>query len=603
MKYLAIEAGATHSRAALFDAYGTLHGEAAGGPCNPTAYGWEASIAALTALCGPLVAAHTDVILLAGIAGVVHEAARVEAGRRLLDALGITEARVTEDMWPMLHANACGEAAMLAIAGTGSNVVGFAPPNRWAHVGGRGHVYGDDGSAYALAVAGLRALGEAEDGLGPSTALSAMLVDAAGLRHASELIPWSGAVGKAEIALLAQTVIAAAEAGDAVADLCIADQAKWMAAQVIAAAAKLGLDAPAPVYGIGGMFEHCARYTRYFQSYLAPEDGLHLERPAQEGPRAVFSLSRVDECPPWLSIVEAAPAVPQASLAATELAWRGDTTVDAMDTATLVRVMAEAGVHAAQGVVPCGPALGGLVEAGAAALAAGGRVIYVGAGTSGRLGVLDASECPPTFGVSPETVQGLIAGGTDALVRSIEGAEDDEGAGASAMEQLGVGASDLVVGVAASGNTPYVSGALGCAKVRGAVTGLVTSNTASRIAADYRVMMDTGPELVAGSTRLKAGTAAKIALNIISTGALTKAGYVYKGRMIGMRPMNAKLKERAVRMVAELASVEPATARAALEECGWHIVTALLTVRDGLSATDAAARVQQAPNPRAALLD
>jgi N-acetylmuramic acid 6-phosphate etherase len=221
------------------------------------------------------------------------------------------------------------------------------------------------------------------------------------------------------------------------------------------------------------------------------------------------------------------------------------------------------------------PQLARIADAAAAALGAGGRLVYVGAGTSGRLGALDAAECPPTFGVAPSRVLALVAGGARALRRSVEGAEDDAAGGAMAVRRARVGAGDLVVGITASGTTPYVLGALAEARRRGARTALVTSNPRARAADDLRAVLDTGAELLAGSTRMKAGTAAKMALGLVSTAAFARLGAVRDGRMAAFRGTNAKLRARAVRTVAALGGTTPARARRALEAAGWRVDGAL----------------------------
>jgi N-acetylmuramic acid 6-phosphate etherase len=208
----------------------------------------------------------------------------------------------------------------------------------------------------------------------------------------------------------------------------------------------------------------------------------------------------------------------------------------------------------------------------------GGRLFYVGAGTSGRLGVLDASEIPPTFGASPQMVQGIIAGGVSALSRSVEGAEDDRGSGALAVEERGVTGKDVICGLTASGRAPFVLGALVEAKKRGAQTILLTCNPArdrSVGCCDLEIDLPTGPELLTGSTRLKAGTATKIALNIISTGAMIALGKVRGNLMIDVNASNTKLRDRAVRLVAELAKCDPAQAAERLEAHGWNVRAAL----------------------------
>ena len=199
------------------------------------------------------------------------------------------------------------------------------------------------------------------------------------------------------------------------------------------------------------------------------------------------------------------------------------------------------------------PALTALTEALVARMREGGRLFYLGAGTSGRLGVVDASECPPTFGVAPDRVVGIMAGGDSAIRAAVEGAEDDADQGWKDLEAHGIQTQDTVVGIAASGRTPYVIGALRQARLRGVLTGCVTCNPESQIvqACDHPVIAVTGPEFVTGSTRMKAGTATKLILNRLTTATMIQLGHVHGNRMVDMQLTNAKLVQRGARMVAE----------------------------------------------------
>lgn len=213
----------------------------------------------------------------------------------------------------------------------------------------------------------------------------------------------------------------------------------------------------------------------------------------------------------------------------------------------------------------------------------GGRLFYVGAGTSGRLGVLDASECPPTFQTSPELVQGIIAGGQRALWEAVEGAEDDSKAGAAAIEFRGVGRHDVVVGIAASGRTPFVWGALAEAKARGSRTVLLTFNPHARITREGRpdlvISPNVGPEVLTGSTRLKAGTATKLILNIFTTVAMVRLGKVLSNLMIDVKASNAKLRDRAIRIVQQISGATYDEAHDALRKHAWRIKDACARLR------------------------
>jgi N-acetylmuramic acid 6-phosphate etherase len=228
-----------------------------------------------------------------------------------------------------------------------------------------------------------------------------------------------------------------------------------------------------------------------------------------------------------------------------------------------------------------------LVEA---AFRAGGRLIYVGAGTSGRLGVLDASECPPTFGTPPEMVVGVIAGGYPALVRSVEGAEDDVNAGLGEMDARKVGSDDVVVGIAASGTTPFVRAALSRAQTLGAGSVLVTCAEPPALlqeTCDVCIVVKVGPEVVTGSTRMKAGTATKLVLNTLTTGAMIRIGKTYGNLMVDLRAWNDKLIDRSQRIVMETTGLPRDEARAVLDAAGGRVKTAIVMARRGVSGDEA----------------
>ncbi|MCP9889577.1 N-acetylmuramic acid 6-phosphate etherase [Cyanobium sp. Aljojuca 7D2] len=250
------------------------------------------------------------------------------------------------------------------------------------------------------------------------------------------------------------------------------------------------------------------------------------------------------------------------------------------------------------------PALTAAVDAIATRLASGGRLFYLGAGTSGRLGVLDAAECPPTFCTSPELVQGVLAGGAPALLRSSEGLEDLAEAGQHDLEERGFGAGDCLVGIAAGGTTPYVLGALRHAQAIGALAiamACVPANQAP-MPCDIDIRLLTGPELLAGSTRLKAGTATKMALNLLSTGVMVRLGKVHGNRMVDVAVTNTKLEDRAQRILQDLAGVRREQGAQLLEQSGGSVKLALLMAASGMDPGSAAAHLaQHGPSLRAAL--
>lgn len=226
------------------------------------------------------------------------------------------------------------------------------------------------------------------------------------------------------------------------------------------------------------------------------------------------------------------------------------------------------------------PNIARAVDAIAARMQRGGRLIYIGAGTSGRLGVLDASECPPTFGIRPEQVMGLIAGGQSALTGAIEGAEDDRLGGAGEIAELHITERDCVVGIAASGRTPYAIGGLEEAKRHGAFTISITCNRPSPLEelAEIGIAPIVGPEVVSGSTRLKAGTAQKMALNMISTGVMIRLGKTYSNLMVDVQPTNSKLRQRARRIVAEATGLNLEKAAEVLQASEGGVKTAIVAV-------------------------
>ncbi len=252
----------------------------------------------------------------------------------------------------------------------------------------------------------------------------------------------------------------------------------------------------------------------------------------------------------------------------------------------------DAGVAAA--VATQRVAIARAIDAVEQAFRAGRRLFYLGAGTSGRLGVLDASECPPTFGTDPRMVVGIIAGGDRALRTPIEGAEDDPAAGAAAVAEHDVGEGDVVIGIAASGTTPYVRGALEAARLRGATTGLIACTEppdAMRAVSDILMLPVVGPEVLTGSTRMKAGTATKLVLNTITTGAMIRIGKSYGNLMVDLRATNVKLTDRAQRIVMEACDLSRDEARALLDRARGTVKLAIVMHALGIDADDAERRL------------
>jgi len=267
--------------------------------------------------------------------------------------------------------------------------------------------------------------------------------------------------------------------------------------------------------------------------------------------------------------------------------------IDALDTETRLRLINAEDATVAAAVEREIPQIARAVQRAAASLRAGGRLIYVGAGTSGRLGVLDAAECPPTFGVSPQAVLGLIAGGEGAMFRAVEGAEDDPDLGAAAIIGADVSEKDTVVGISASGQAPFVLGALRQAVKRGAATVALTNNRPSEVEAiaTVTIAVVVGPEILAGSTRLKSGTAQKMVLNMISTGAMIETGKTYGNLMVDVQVTNRKLKARAVRIIRQVTGAGVERVEAALAAAGGSAKVAIVTLETGITPDEARQRL------------
>lgn len=279
--------------------------------------------------------------------------------------------------------------------------------------------------------------------------------------------------------------------------------------------------------------------------------------------------------------------------------------IDVLEPEALVARLHAEYHRVADALDPTLPQIARVVKEAAARLRTGGHIFYAGAGTSGRLGVLDASECPPTFGVDPSIVQGVIAGGDQALRNAAEGAEDDRVLGARDLADRGLRATDVVVAIAASGRTPYALGALDAAKAVGALAVALVNVPNSLMAdvADLAIEAVTGPEPITGSTRMLAGTAQKMALNLISTATMVRMGKTLGNRMVDVRATNVKLRKRAVGIVMDVAGANEAKAQKALEECGWATRTAIVMLALNVDAATASARLSDAGGSLRAILN
>jgi N-acetylmuramic acid 6-phosphate etherase len=469
-------------------------------------------------------------------------------------------------------------------AGSGSSVTGRRG-DRIERAGGWGHILGDTGGGYFLSIEALRLVLREYDLHRGEMEFTAKILHALSLNNLDELVRWAQTADKMEIAMLAPVIFEAAAGGDARVNEIVEEGARVLCAYTEAVASRLHLLAP-KVALMGGLFHRDSIYTHAFRRRLKknlPDARVTIaERPPELG-AAWLAAETCDPVAfqPKLSENE----IEHLAAALTEQRNPRSQNLEKMSLPELVELFVEEEKFVEDALRGATANLVRAIEIVTESLRNGGRLFYVGAGSSGRIGVLDASEIPPTFGASPGLVQGIIAGGTTALYRSVEGAEDEENAGRLALLDRGTKTGDVVIGITANGRTPFVLGALAYAKSLGVKTILLTCNPAvtavvdrvgpqpptAATVADLVIALAVGPEVLTGSTRLKAGTATKVALNILSTGAMVALGKVRGNLMIDLHTTSAKLRDRAVRVVADLAQCDYDSARQQLEAAGWNL--------------------------------
>jgi N-acetylmuramic acid 6-phosphate etherase len=475
-------------------------------------------------------------------------------------------------------------------AGSGSSVTGRRG-DKIEKAGGWGHILGDAGGGYFLAIQALRFILSEYDLHRGEVQFTAKILRALCLNNLDELVRWAQTADKMEIALLAPVVFEAAAGGDARVMEIIEEGARVLGEYTEAVASRLRLLAPKVVL-MGGLFHRDSIYTHAFRRRLKknlPDARVATaDRPPELG--AAWLAAELGDHVTFHSKLSH-NEIENLADAITEQRNPRSENLEKLSPRALVELFVEEEKFVEGALRGAIADLSRAVEIVTESLRNGGRLFYVGAGSSGRIGVLDASEITPTFGASPDLVQGVIAGGATALYRSVDGAEDEESAGALAMDERGIKNGDVVVGITASGRTPFVLGALRRVNSSGGKTVLLTCNPATRAVvagvsrAEYEVDSDApgnvivdlvihlavGPEVLTGSTRLKAGTATKVALNIISTGAMVTLGKVRGNLMIDLHTSSGKLRDRAVRVVAQLAGCDYDSARNMLEANGWNL--------------------------------
>jgi N-acetylmuramic acid 6-phosphate etherase len=472
-------------------------------------------------------------------------------------------------------------------AGSGSSVTGRRG-DRIERAGGWGHILGDAGGGYFLSIQALRLILREHDLVRAEMDFTAKILHALSLNNFDELVRWVQTADKMEIAIVAPVVFEAGAAGDARMMEIIEEGARVLCEYTEAVADRLHLLAPKVVL-TGGLFYRDSIYTHTFRRRLKknlPDARVTTAERAPELGAAWLAAEAHGHAAfhPKLSQRQ----VGDLAAALTEQRNPRSEELEKMTVHDMVELFVEEEKFVQDALRTAAADLARAIETVAESLRNGGRLFYVGAGSSGRIGVLDASEIPPTFGAPTHLVQGIIAGGVTALHRSVEGAEDEESAGAFALDDRGVNSADVVIGITASGRTPFVLGALAQAKSLGAKALLLTCNpavvagvssanqeiaagTAASTEFDLVITLPVGPEILAGSTRLKAGTVTKVALNIISTGAMVGLGKVRGNLMIDLHTTSTKLRDRAVRIVAEVTQRDYESARGLLEANDWNL--------------------------------
>ncbi|PJF32309.1 MAG: hypothetical protein CUN51_01385 [Candidatus Thermofonsia Clade 1 bacterium] len=599
--FIGIDGGGTSTKFALVDADLNLIGRAERGGANPNVVGLEAARMALAEGVRAMLEA-ADVPLSAvrgigaGLAGLDRPADHARFSALFAELFPNVPAVLDNDAVPVLYTASGRAFGIVTISGTGMIALGVNEHGQRARSGGWGH-YADHGSGYVVAREALHALFSAYD-QGEESALGTAILARLGLSAVPELVEWLYAPERRvnDVAALATEVVRLAETGDlsAVRILCQAAQALANAAATVATRLNFG-DQAFPVVLSGSLFAHSKVLRDFFAHALQSQHPrAYLTQAAHS---AEIGAAMMVMAAQGIALPTSQPPQPAQTRIPPRRATerRHPLTYGAhrrptLDFLTAMNIEDSRIAHLMQPILP---ALAALVDEIGVRFREGGRLIYVGAGTSGRLAVLDAAECVPTFGTQPEQVVAVLAGGMPALTLAVEGAEDDRAAGGAAITALDVGALDSVIGVAASGSTPFVIGALEAAKALGALTGCVVNVVESPIAAlvAHSICIATGAEVLMGSTRLKAGTAQKLALNMLSTGAMLRAGRIYENLMTDMRAANVKLRERAAVIVAEAAQLDLAQARDILDACDGEMKTAIVAARLGVLPEEARARL------------
>lgn len=596
---IGVDGGASKTAAVVMDERGQVLGRGRSDSSNYHLVGPDGvKVALLSAMHDAAAEAGIDLNQIAaatwGLAGAGRpaEAQRLEDLRSKL--LPDIPGGVETDAVAALVGGTGARFGVVLIAGTGMVAYGENTAGDQVQAGGWGHIL-DHGGGYDLAQEALRSVALATDESDLPTDLREQILDFLKLKKSTDLVSWVYAPDRkiADIAALAPVVLASAEAGDLVATDVVTRAADALAGAVDAVTRRLGIwEQPFPLVLAGGLLTTNDFYrqivTQAVRVRVPAAHPLHAQADAAVG-AGLLALQKLGY--PLTSQTNL--DVPGQATWASEQRNVLTLDLDLYPTLEMVGLMHLEDRRAVAAVRPNLPVIAQTVEEIATRMKQGGRLIYIGAGTSGRLGALDASECPPTFDTDPNQVIGIIAGGKQALASATEAAEDDHDAGQQAIAEIEVGPRDSVVGIAASGRTPYVTGALEEARRRGALIVALVCNLPAPVArtADYVIAPVVGPEVITGSTRLKAGTAQKLVLNMLSTCVMVRLGKTYGNLMVDVRPQNVKLQKRARRIVAQACDISEAEAKNALIESQGNTKVAIVSTLLGCSADVARERL------------
>lgn len=600
---IGVDGGGSKTAAVILDNAGNMLGRAVSGSSNYHNVGMrqaEKSLATVMdlALQDAKVTLANVVSVTWALAGVDRPSERVLFSQLAAKILPDIPTRVENDAVAALVAGVGFQAGVALIAGTGMIAYGINDAGNIARAGGWGYLI-DEGSGFQLVQSTLQQIARAFDADARfDSNLTSVLLSETQTESIPDLLSWLYERKRPvrEIATLAPAILNAAEQADQLAVAAVHEGAQALARVVQHVAHKLNFSGQFPLVFSGGLLVK----SDFYRSLVVQSLRTLL-------PEVDIVVGKVDAAVgaaylAWQAVGLTLQVPGHTEAPATDRVWTTEQQsvltpdLHLYNTLSLSHFMHSQDKQAVAAVGATLPTITRAVESIIARVKRGGRIIYIGAGTSGRLGVLDASECPPTFSVPPEKVLGIIAGGPKALQNSIEGAEDDKVAGINDLEAHELSPLDSVIGISASGRTPYVLAALAHARQRGCLTIGLCTNKSDTLAqySDFLISPLVGPEILAGSTRLKSGTAQKLVLNMLSTITMIQLGKSYRNLMVDVHASNSKLRARAIRIVAAACGLEPSSAKKLLLECDGNVKSAIVSHTLNITPVDAMALLAQA---------